>query len=242
MEIQQEVKSGFLLIDKPQGWTSFDIVAKLRGITKVKKIGHAGTLDPLATGLLLIAIGRKATREIQQYVKLDKVYTTTAILGAVADSYDADGTIYKEGNEFTEGQGWKISHIKPSREEIEQVVKSFQGKIQQVPPMFSAKKVGGKKLYELAREGKVIEREPSDIEIYKVEITRYEYPQVDITVHCSTGTYIRSLVHDIGQQLGVGAYINVLRRTHIADFDVNDAWQIEGITRDNFEEKLFDEK
>lgn len=242
MGIQQEIKSGFLLIDKPQGWTSFDIVAKLRGITKVKKIGHAGTLDPLATGLLLIAIGRKATREIQQYVKLDKVYTTTAILGAVSDSYDADGTIYKEGNEFTEGQGWKILSYEPSGEEIEQVVQTFQGKIQQVPPMYSAKKVGGKKLYELAREGKVIEREPSNIEIYKVEITRYEYPEVDITVHCSTGTYIRSLVHDIGQQLGVGAYINVLRRTHIADFDVKDAWQIEDITRDNFEEKLFGEK
>jgi len=233
--------SGFLLIDKPREWTSFDIVAKLRRITGIRKIGHAGTLDPLATGLLIVAIGRGATKQIQHLMKKDKTYITTGRLGAVSDSYDADGQVFESRGEmpsYIAEQNWALSKELITAEQLEAAVQNFRGNIQQEPPMFSAKKVGGKKLYELARQGKVIERKKNDVTIYEAAVTRFEYPEFDMKIACSTGTYIRSIVHDIGQSLGAGAYITILRRTHIDRFSVEDAWGIDQITPENWQQKL----
>lgn len=236
-ELNKE-QSGFLLIDKSKGWTSFDVVAKLRGITKIKKIGHAGTLDPLATGLLIVAVGRQATRQIDTFVKLDKVYETTGILGAVSESYDADGTIYRSESNFTKKQGWCIADNVPTEENLRNVIMSFLGEQEQVPPMFSAKKVNGKKLYELARKGETIKRKASKIIIHQIELLRYKYPEFDLRIQCSSGTYIRTIVHDIGQQLGTGAYVNMLRRTQIGNFNVDNAVQLVDITFENYSEKF----
>lgn len=236
-----EQPSGFLLIDKPQEWTSFDVIGKLRGVLRIKKIGHAGTLDPLATGLLIVAVGRAATKRIDEFVKQDKVYETTGILGEITDSYDAEGNHYKEEGEipeFLQGENWKISKEIPTLEGLEKSLEKFTGEQQQIPPMFSAKKVQGKKLYELAREGKIIKRDASQITIQDLKLLSYEYPEFTLEVKCSSGTYIRSLVHDIGQDLEVGAYIKDLRRTQIGGFHVKDAWKIEDITKENFQEKF----
>jgi tRNA pseudouridine55 synthase len=237
-------QSGFLLIDKPSSWTSFDIVAKLRGITKVKKIGHAGTLDPLATGLLIVAIGKDATKHISKYMKLDKVYETTMILGKISTTYDADGEIseFRIKNLESRIKNLKTSHEElgtrnreqVSQKDLEETINKFKGKISQIPPMYSAKKVKGKKLYELARKGIEVERESINIEIFDISLLDFTYPKSTIRVYCSTGTYIRSLVHDIGQVLGVGAYVEELRRIKIGDFDVNSAHNIKDITAKNW--------
>lgn len=221
-------KFGFMLIDKPVGPTSFNIIAKLRKITNLKKIGHAGTLDPFANGLLIVAIGRQATKEISKYVKLDKEYLATLVLGAVTDTYDNEGEIQK----------FNVNKADFTEEKISIVVKKFIGKQKQIPPMFSAKKVGGKKLYQLARQGKVVEREPSDINIFELEVVEYSWPKLKIRVKCSSGTYIRSLGHDIGQALGCGAYLDELRRTKIGEFDIKEAFKLENLTNDNWDKKL----
>lgn len=228
MENKDE-KSGFLLIDKPVDWTSFDVVAKLRGITGIKKIGHAGTLDPFATGLLIIAIGRAATKQISNYVKKDKVYETTLCLGAVSSTHDPEGEIKKNTKDDTGI---------PSIDEVERVVKSFTGKQEQIPPMYSAKKVQGKKLYQLARQGKEVERWPEGIEVFSLEILKYDWPLLELRVHCSSGTYIRVLGSDIGQALRVGAYLTKLKRVAIGDYKLQDAFGIKDISKDNWQEKL----
>lgn len=222
--------NGFLLIDKPKGWTSFDVVARLRTITGIKKIGHAGTLDPLATGLLIVAIGREATKRISHYVKLSKVYTTRTKLGEVSDSYDADGRV-----KF-------FSEQKISREQIDKALEKFTGSQQQVPPMFSAKKVKGKKLYELARQGKEIKRQPAEIIISKLEIEDFSYPWLELLISCSSGTYVRSLVHDIGQELGTGAVVYELRRLSIGDFSVETATQLDQLNQENWTQFLWPSK
>lgn len=231
----QNPQSGFFLIDKPKTWTSFDVCAKLRGITKVKKIGHAGTLDPLATGLLIIAIGKDATKQISKYMKLDKIYETTFVMGKISTTYDADGEI-TDSIQNSEFRIQKNNNVK--KEDLKKTLNIFKGSITQTPPMFSAKKVKGKKLYELARKGIEIERDPINVEIHNIEILDYNYPKATIRVHCSTGTYIRSLVHDIGQKLGVGAYVEELRRLKIGDFDVNLAHNIKDIQQTNWKNFL----
>ncbi len=214
------MESNFLLIDKPKDWTSHDVVAKIRGMarkeTGIKKIkvGHAGTLDPFATGLLIVGIGRDATKRLDEFKALPKTYVATLKLGATSDTQDSDGIIIQTPD--TDNQT-------PSIEEVNQILKSFIGKQKQIPPMYSAKKVGGKKLYDLARQGIEIERQPSEIEIYNIKLLDYKYPDLKIEVDCSTGTYIRTLAHDIGEKLGCGAYCDELRRTRIGEYEVEDA-------------------
>ncbi len=222
------IQSGFLLINKPSGPTSHDIVDQLRKITGIKKIGHAGTLDPFAEGLLILAVEREATKKISKFVKLDKEYIATLKLGATSDTYDRTG---------------KVEEIKkstqPSPEEIEKVLKTFINETEQLPPMFSAKKIKGKKLYELARKGIEIERKPHKIKIHNIEILDYKYPLLKIKVKCSSGTYIRTLAHDIGQILSCGAYLEELQRTAIGDFKIENAIEIKKLTPENWNEFLF---
>jgi len=226
------MQTGFILINKPVGPTSHTIVNKLRHITNIKKIGHAGTLDPFADGLLILAIGRESTKKISQFVKLDKEYVADLVLGATTDTFDNEGTIVpRQPDNSTARQ--------LDEKEILKVLASFFGKQEQIPPMFSAKKVQGQKLYELARKGIEIERQPSQIEIFYITLNEYTYPHLRITVHCSSGTYIRSLGHDIGQKLGCGAYLNKLSRTKIGKFDIKDSVTLEKLNSDNWEEYIF---
>jgi tRNA pseudouridine55 synthase len=206
----------FLLINKPAGWTSHDVVGYLRKqYPRGTKVGHSGTLDPFATGLLIVGVGREATKRLDEFKNLPKTYEAVLFLGATSDTQDKDGVITPTGIEK-----------KYTRDEIENILKTFTGKQLQIPPMYSAKKIQGRKLYELAREGKEIERRPNEIEIYNIELSEYNYPHLKIRVDCSTGTYIRTLGHDIGQKLGCGAYCEELTRTKIGSYFLKDAQEI----------------
>lgn len=207
-------KGQVLLIDKPLEWTSFDVVKKIRNAIKIKKIGHAGTLDPLATGLLILCTGKR-TKSIEQFMGDKKEYTGSFTLGQVTDSYDLES----EPSEAVD-----ISHL--SEEQIIEATKPFTGEIEQVPPMHSAIKVDGKRVYKLARQGKTIELKSRTVTISEFEIIKVDLPKVDFRVVCSKGTYIRSLANDFGQTLGVGAHLSALRRTRIGDESVDDAWQL----------------
>jgi len=224
---------GFLLIDKPKDITSHDVVDRLRKITGIKKIGHAGTLDPFATGLLILGIGRPATKKLGYFLKLDKEYITTLRLGATSNTFDSTGQIQ-----------FKKNIKKPTLNQIKQVLKQFIGKTKQIPPAFSAKKIKGKKLYELARQGKILDIKPQEINIYKIQILSYKFPLLTIKVKCSSGTYIRSLVNDIGEKLNVGAYTAELRRTKIGQFSVKQAQKLEKINSQNWQNylKIIDDK
>ncbi|MEI9920017.1 MAG: tRNA pseudouridine(55) synthase TruB [Bacteroidota bacterium] len=206
-----------LLVNKPLEWTSFDVVRKLRNKLKIKKIGHAGTLDPLATGLLILCTG-KMTKRIDEYQAQEKEYTGRFVLGSTTPSYDLE-------TEVSEGKD--ISHI--TEEKILAATKKFIGTIDQVPPMHSAIKVDGKRAYELARKGGTAELKSRQITISAFDITAIELPSVSFRVVCSKGTYIRSLAHDFGETLGVGAYLAELCRTRIGEFHLEDALQIEEI-------------
>lgn len=212
--LQKLPEEGFiLLIDKEPDWTSFDVVAKLRNILKIKKIGHAGTLDPFATGLLLILVG-KATKKQDELMLSDKVYETDIKLGEKTDSFDRTGAVIAS------------SEKQVSDEDIRSAVMSFTGEQLQLPPMFSAIKKDGKRLYELARKGIEIERESRKIIIHSIDILGIESNTVRIRVHCSKGTYIRTLADDIGMKLGTFAHLKELRRTSIGDFCADDAFTI----------------
>jgi tRNA pseudouridine55 synthase len=200
-----------LLIDKPLNWTSFDMVKKVRWLTKIMKVGHAGTLDPLATGLLIICTG-KYTKQINDYMGMQKEYTGSLVLGATTASYDLE----QEPENFK-----SIDTI--TELAIQEATKQFMGTILQMPPQHSAIKKDGKRLYESARQGIEVKVDPRQITIEQFEITKIDLPNVEFRVQCSTGTYIRSLVHDFGQALGVGAYMSGLRRTKIGAFNVEDA-------------------
>lgn len=208
--------NGLLLINKSSNPTSHDVIDRLRKILGTKKIGHAGTLDPFASGLLLVGVG-EATKLLRHYVGLDKTYEATLKLGATSDTQDRTGKIQK-----TRYKQDTITKLK-----IQKILKSFIGKQKQVPPMFSAKKIGGKKLYELARQGKEIERKASEIEMYDIKLLSRQFSNspilLTISCHVSSGTYIRTLAHDIGQALGCGAYLEELKRTAIGDFKLKDA-------------------
>lgn len=220
----------FLLINKPEGWTSFDVVGYLRKQLRSQypeqknlKVGHAGTLDPFATGLLIVGVGREATKRLDEFKSMPKTYIATIKLGAVSDTYDKTGKISDFGLQTLDFRPPTISKIK-------KVVNSFKGKQKQIPPMFSAKKIQGKKLYELARQGIEIERRANAIEIYKIKILNYSWPFLKIAVKCSAGTYIRSLANDIGAKLGTGAYCQDLTRTKIGKYSLNKARDINGLT------------
>ncbi len=211
---------GIVFIDKPAGWTSFDVVAKIRGRlrqeTGVKrpKVGHTGTLDPLATGLLVIVTGTYCKRA-SEFSKLDKTYEAELILGSTSTTDDG------------EGEKTKMSDDIPTEETVRQALHTFVGEQSQVPPKFSAIKVDGKRAYKLAREGKELEMKPRTITIYDISDVHYDYPSVRFTVTVSSGTYIRSLARDIGEHLGTGAYLSLLRRTSVGAFDIKDAVMVE---------------
>ncbi|MCZ7555587.1 MAG: tRNA pseudouridine(55) synthase TruB [Bacteroidia bacterium] len=208
---------GALLVDKPRDWTSFDVVKKVRGSLRVKKVGHAGTLDPLATGLLILC-SMSMTKRIDAFQALPKTYEGSMKLGAVTASYDA---ATPEEN---------VCAVPPLRlEELQAAANHFTGTVSQLPPMFSAVKVEGKRLYTLARKGMEVERTPREVHIATFHITRVELPEVAFKIECSKGTYVRSLVHDLGQHLGCGAYLSNLRRTAIGAFHVDEAWALDDI-------------
>lgn len=200
-----------LLIDKPLGWTSFDVVRKLRHLIRIKKIGHAGTLDPLATGLLIVCTG-KFTKRINEFMAQEKEYTGTITLGAVTPSYDLETEPVDHRD---------IGHL--SLQNIQEAMVQFTGSILQVPPAHSAIKVNGKRVYELARKGQSVTLEPRRITISTFEATRYSEGVLQFRSVCSTGTYIRSLAHDLGAALQCGAYLSSLRRTRIGAFAVEQA-------------------
>lgn len=202
-------KHGILLINKKAGSTSFSLVTLLRKATGVEKIGHAGTLDPFATGVMVMLIGSEYTKKSDQFLTNDKQYAATLHLGVATDTYYIDGQVTST-NDYI-----------PTDSQVESAIQSFQGEILQVPPMFSAKKIGGKKLYDLARKGIEIERAPVKVKL-ALQLIRYEYPKLEILVDCSKGTYIRSLAFDIGKTLGTGAHLSSLTRTKSGTFSLNE--------------------
>ena len=217
----------FLLINKPAGITSHDVIDRVRRITGERKVGHAGTLDPFATGLLIVAVGRDSTKRLSEFVKLNKAYRATVHFGGTSDTQDRTGVITTRHPELVEGSG-DFQH------NLELVLKKFAGLQQQTPPMYSAKKVGGKKLYELARAGKTVERDPVDITIHSIELISYEWPIAVIDTYVSSGTYIRTLAADIGASLEVGAYLDELERTKIGAYSIDDAVHLSDLNSDNW--------
>jgi len=207
--------SGILLVDKPQEWTSFDVVNFVRARFNVPKVGHCGTLDPAATGLLVLMLG-KFTQLSQKFSGDDKIYEATLLLGKTTDTEDMDGV-----------ETSRCDTTGLTAEVIRQAVLSFRGPQMQVPPMVSAVKKDGKKLYELARQGVEVEREPREITIHELDITRLENPECDFTVRCSKGTYVRTLCADMGKKLGVGGVLKKLRRLRSGEFSIDDALTID---------------
>lgn len=207
------MKSGIINVYKEKGFTSFDVVAKLRGILKTKKIGHTGTLDPDAEGVLPVCIGR-ATKVCDILTDKDKVYEAVMLLGVETDTQDTTGEILKE------------LPVEESESVVKEAILSFVGEYAQIPPMYSALKVNGKKLYELAREGKTVERKARNVQIFSIEILEMDLPRVRMSVHCSKGTYIRTLCHDIGQKLGCGGCMEKLLRTKAGIFELKDTLKL----------------
>lgn len=210
--------NGILLIDKPAGWTSHDVVAKLRGILRERRIGHSGTLDPMATGLLVVFVGR-ATKAVEFAELSDKEYIAGLRLGTVTDTMDITGTVLDK------------REVRVTREELLSAIESFRGEISQLPPMYSAVKVNGKKLYELARKGREAERKPRRVTVSRLEIMGESCGDCLLSVKCSKGTYIRSLCNDIGEKLGCGGAMFSLRRTSAGIFNVDDAVSIEAVEK-----------
>lgn len=218
---------GILLVDKPKGWTSFDVVGKVRSVItkstlnetgrKRFPVGHTGTLDPLATGLLVLLLG-KYTKKATELTKLDKTYEVSMKLGETSTTGD------------DEGEKSKTSDKKPTQAEVEQALQKCAGETMQTPPIFSAIKVNGQRAYKLAREGKEVIIEPRKVTIYKIELQKYEYPLVMFTAEVSSGTYIRSLVEDLGKMLKTGAYMSDLNRTKIGQFDLQNAITVQDLS------------
>ncbi|MBN1494545.1 tRNA pseudouridine(55) synthase TruB [Candidatus Peregrinibacteria bacterium] len=217
--------NGFLNINKPKGITSFDVIRMVRRIKFGEKIGHTGTLDPLASGVLVLVFG-EATKLIEFIVKADKEYEAQITLGAASVTYDAEGEIKK------------ISEKRPLKREVEDGLRVFKGDIFQTPPKFSAIKVKGKKAYELARKGIEVNLKKRKIHIYSIKILKYEYPNLKIKVMCSSGTYIRSLAHEIGLKLQTGAYLSGLKRTRSGGFLIKNAVSPEDLNTQNLKQKL----
>jgi tRNA pseudouridine55 synthase len=214
---------GVLLVDKQAGWTSFDVVNYVRKIVaaeegkkpKNTKVGHTGTLDPFATGLLVLLIGKEYTKKAGYLSKLDKTYEVTLKLGETSSTGDPEGEITP------------VSAQKPPLEALQAAVEALHGAIEQVPPIYSAIKINGQRAYKLARQGKEVALEPRKVTIHRLEITNYVYPEVKLVADVSSGTYIRTLVEDFGNALGTGAHTTALRRTKVGQFDLVDAQVID---------------
>ena len=202
--------NGIVIIDKPAGWTSQDVVSKLRGVLRTRRIGHGGTLDPMATGVLPVFVGR-ATRGVEFFEHAEKTYEATLRLGLTTDTEDISGTVLEE------------KEVSISEADFLGVLPQFRGKIQQIPPMYSALKVNGQKLYDLARKGKEVERQPREIEIFKLECLEFNGKKARLRVACSKGTYIRTLCKDIGQALGCGGCMAALRRVTAGEYTIDQA-------------------
>lgn len=218
--------NGILLIDKPKGMSSFDVIRKVRKTLGVKKVGHAGTLDPLASGLMLIALG-KYTKLCGYLTLEDKIYQTTFFLGKQTNTDDSEGQVIAEKD---------ISNL--TKAQIEKALAYFTGKITQVPPKFSAIKVNGVRAYNLARSNEEIELKPREVEVFSIERNGITLPHLYLTIHCSKGTYIRSIARDLGQMLNVGAYALDIRRIKSGLFDISQAIQLSDLTQDNFKDFL----
>lgn len=214
---QPDPYDGILLVDKPTDWTSHDVVAKIRNYFKFNKVGHGGTLDPLATGLLVLLIG-KGTKLSERIMGGDKVYEGVIHLGITTNTQDADGEILEKKD---------ASHI--TREQVEGVIQNYLGDIEQIPPMVSAIKKDGVPLYKMARKGEEIEREPRKIHVFSFELLAFENPLVTFRVKSTKGTYVRTLAHDIGQDLGVGGSLDALRRTASGPLNVDQAFTMDEI-------------
>ncbi|MFA4906342.1 MAG: tRNA pseudouridine(55) synthase TruB [Candidatus Margulisiibacteriota bacterium] len=226
---------GILIVDKPQGWTSFDVCAKLRNLTQTKKVGHSGTLDPMATGVLPVFLG-KATKAIQNFMGDDKVYVGEMVLGITTDTGDAEGQITNDKYQTT-------NNTKITITEIQNLFRKYTGEIEQVPPMFSAKKINGQPLYKLARKGIIVERQPRRVTIYELRLSSDDTSieadkRIRFYVHCSKGTYIRQLVVDIGEDLGCGAHLSALRRIKSGKFTIEEALPIDTLIGLAKEDKL----
>ncbi|MFH1509145.1 MAG: tRNA pseudouridine(55) synthase TruB [bacterium] len=209
--MQLKMTSGFFLINKEKGPTSFDIVSRVRKTFDIKKVGHAGTLDPLASGLLIVVVGN-GTKLLEYVVGHNKTYEAEIKLGYETETYD------REGEEIVIDKKFE-----PSKKEVIDILKSFLGKQQQVPPIYSAKKQDGKPLYKKARAGEKVKAKSQDVEILNLKLTEYKFPFVKFSVECSSGTYIRSLAYDIGKKLKTGAYLSKLKRNKIGSFNIKDA-------------------
>ena len=215
----------FLLINKPKGITSHDVIYHVREITSEKKVGHAGTLDPNATGLLIVGVGRSSTKKLGWIAKdTKKTYEAEIFLGEERDTDDSEGQIVSETSDF---QARNATLLK-------EILMSFKGKQKQMPPIYSALKVKGKKAYELARKGQKVSLKERDVIIYSIELLQYKYPILRIRTTVSSGTYIRALARDIGKQLGCGAHLRNLKRTKIGNFDIENATDMDKLTSNNW--------
>ena len=215
---------GIIIVNKPQDWTSFDVVAKIRNLTGIKKVGHSGTLDPMATGVLPVFIGRSATKMIDQFIGGDKGYLAEMTLGVKTDTLDATGKVLEMSN----------AQCPISNDGIVTILNNYKGEIEQIPPMFSAKQINGQRLYKLARKGIEVERKPCKIKIYELRLTPIVSPlatgsRITLDILCSKGTYIRQLVSDIGDDLGCGAHLSKLERTYAQPFHISQAINMETI-------------
>ena len=206
--------NGIVIVDKPQGWTSQDVVSKLRGVFRTRRIGHGGTLDPMATGVLPVFVGR-ATRGVEFFEHADKTYEAVLQLGVTTDTEDTTGTVLEE------------KPVAVSEEQFLAVLERFRGEIAQIPPMYSALKVNGQKLYDLARQGKEVERKSRKITIFRLECLSFDGASAKLLVHCSKGTYIRTLCKDIGQALGCGGCMAALRRVQAGEYTIENAVSLE---------------
>ena len=202
--------NGIVIVDKPQGWTSQDVISKLRGVLHTKRIGHGGTLDPMATGVLPVFVGR-ATRGVEFFEHAEKTYEATLRLGRTTDTEDTSGTVLEE------------REVSISESDFLGILPQFLGKIQQIPPMYSALKVNGQKLYDLARKGKEVERQSREIEIFRLECLEFSGNTARLLVHCSKGTYIRTLCKDIGAALGCGGCMAALRRVSAGEYTIEES-------------------
>lgn len=211
-------REGIYLVDKESGWTSFDVVAKMRTITGIRSIGHAGTLDPFATGLLIILAGKNFTKRQSEFMKLDKEYEATLKLGETSTTGDPEGEVKK------------VKSRKYSKKEVEEALKVFIGEIAQRPPAYSAIKIDGQRAYKKARKGEEVKIPKRKVNIYTLELIDYEYPLLKFRVKCSSGTYIRTLGQDIAENLGTKGYLMELRRTKIGEYDIKDAQKISSLT------------
>ena len=227
---------GILLVDKPSGWTSFDVVNYVRKIVaaaegkkpKNCKVGHTGTLDPLATGLLVLLVGKQYTRQAGEMSKHDKTYEVKMHLGEVSSTGDAEGKLSPVNNRI------------PGESEIKAALQKYIGDIMQTPPAYSAIKINGQKAYELARKGREVVLEPRPVTIYHIRQATYQYPEVTFICDVSSGTYIRSLVQDVGEALATGAYMSALRRTRVGDYPLEKALQIEGLSAEILKSHLLE--